>query len=538
MAQGKILNALIGSSAKARFPAIQGSAWSCNMYYARNGKDEYMESLPGLKVLSVIDDGVKCRGAYVSTIGLEAIHSTEDMFAVFGSTLYRIGPDGTKTEIGQVANNGYRVCFAETGGPRALLLVADGANLFYYDLLEGGGLVPIQLPERITSRGGYVTPTHVAVVAGSIVINDIYSGYCYYSKPYPLANDNRTMIKVDASGNPVYMPDGVTVVTETLPSKDYVFEDDYHVQKFFNTESSSDNINGIYAIGPTLYVFGPKTVEIWQRGSGEFEDWIRTSYTAQNSFGLEAPNSLASSGSILYFVASGAQYGKAVMMVEGASFKKVSEDWLENKLLQESTESAYGFCYSVGEHNFFVLQMPSIGETWVYDTLDGGWHQRTSMKGNNGVEGAWRANAVTYFNEKFFAFTNDGTVSEFQRDYWQEELPDGTVQPVVRHRQTGVIMDNGKPFVLEEVAIECNVGTWRDYSDKPFLMLEVSKDGGMTFGNVRRCSLGRVGEYSNRVRFLSLGLNRKCVLRVTYSHPTELTLNLCEIRAEATGAMI
>ena len=99
-------------------------------------------------------------------------------------------------------------------------------------------------------------------------------------------------------------------------------------------------------------------------------------------------------------------------------------------------------------------------------------------------------------------------------------------------------MDNGRPFTLEEIAIECNVGTWEDYADKPFLMLQISKDGGMTFGNVKRANLGRVGDYSHRVRYLLGGLNRKCVIRVTYSHPTELTLNLCEIRAEATGAMI
>ena len=345
------------------------------------------------------------------------------------------------------------------------------------------------------------------------------------------------MIKLDANGNPEYEADGVTVKTTMEPSKLHVFEDDYHVQQYFNTESSSDNINGIYAIGPTLYVFGPKTVEIWQRCTGEFEEWIRTSYTSQNSFGLEAPSSLASSGSILYFVASGAQYGKAVMMVSGATFKKISEDWLEEKLLKESTGTAYGFCYSVGEHNFYVLQFPSLGETWCYDALDGGWHQRCSLQAS-GLEGQWRAGGVAYYREKFFTFTNDGCVCGFQRDYWSEDFPDGTSYPMIRHRQTAVIVDNLKNFVLEALSIECNVGSWDDYSIKPELLLEVSKDGGNTFGNVKHASLGRTGDYSHRVRFRNLGMCRKCVLRITYSHPTELTLNSCAIRAESTAEMI
>ena len=186
MAQGRVINALVGASNKAKFPAIQGSALSVNMYYGRNGKDEYMESMPGLKLLNVVEENAKFRGSYVSTIGLDAEHSTEDMFAVIGNTLYRFDAYGNRTFIGNVANNGRRVSFAETGGPRALLLIADGANLFYYDLLLGGGLVQVQMPERITTRGGTVTPSHVAVVAGSIVINDTQSGYCYYSIPYPL----------------------------------------------------------------------------------------------------------------------------------------------------------------------------------------------------------------------------------------------------------------------------------------------------------------------------------------------------------------
>ena len=538
MATSKVTQYLVGASNKSKFPGIQGAQWSCNMYYSKNGSDEYMESLPGMKLLSVVDSGARCRGAYVSTIGLAAEQSPEDMFAVFGNVLYRFDAYGNRTVIGPVASNGKRVSFAETGGPRALLLVADGSSLYYYDLLEGGGLVQIQLPERITSRGGTVTPSHVAVVAGSIVVNDTQSGYCYYSVPYPLSNDTRTMFVIGADGKPEYEEDGVTVKTESVESRLHVFEDDYHVQQYFNGESSSDNVSAIYAVGPTLYVYGPKTVEIWQRGSGEFEDWIRTSYTAQNSFGLEAPNSVASSGSVVYFVASGAQYGKAVMMVSGTAFKKISEEWLEHKLLQESTESAYGFCYSVADHNFYVLQLNSIGETWVYDTLDGGWHQRTSRSRKSGIESQWRAGGIAYYREKFFTFTNDGCVCGFQRDYWSEDFPDGTSYPMIRHRQTAVIVDNLKNFVLEELAIECNVGTWEDYSLKPELLLEVSKDGGNTFGNVKHASLGRTGDYSHRVRFRNLGMCRKCVLRITYSHPTELTLNSCSIRAESTAEMI
>lgn len=535
MANSRVLENLIGSTNRAVYPAVQGSEWSCNMFLSKNGKNYFMDSVPGLKRLSTLSG--RCRGTYVSTIGLAATHSPEDMFVAMGGTLYRIDQYGNATAIGGIANNGKRVSFAETGGPRALLLVADGSSLYYYDLLEGGGLVPVQLPERITERGGTVTPTHVAVVAGSVVVNDTGSGYVYYSQPYPLNSDKRTMFRTEG-GKVVYKEDGVTPDMVEVESRLHVFDDPYGVPQYFNTESSSDNVNAVYALGPVLYVMGPKTVECWQRGSGEYEDWLRLSYTAQSGFGLEAPMSMASSGSSVFFVASGAQYGKSVLVAQGTSFKKVSEDWLDAKLLSEDTNSAYGFCYAEGDHCFYVLQLDSLGETWVYDTLDGGWHQRTSRNRMSGVEVQWRAQGIAYYREKFYAFTGDGCVCSFGKDYWMEDFPDGESLPMVRHRQTAVIVDGLKTFTFEELAVECNCGTWDDYTLRPMLLLQVSKDGGNTFGNIRSASLGRTGDYSHRVRWLNLGLNRLCVLRLTYSHPTDLVLTSCAVRAEATASMI
>lgn len=534
MATSSVMQNLVGSSRKAKFPAVQGAELSVNMYYAKNGKQEFMESLPGMKSVAAI--GGRCRGCYVSTIGLKSEASTEDMFVCMGSTLYRIGGNGEHEAIGRLSNNGSRISFAEAGGPRALLLVADGSSLYYYDLLEGGELKPIQLPERVIGEGGTITPTHVAVVAGSIIVNDSGSGYAYYSKPYPLNSDTRQMFDIE-DGKVQYEDDGVTVKMKTVESDRHVFEDDYGAQQFLNGESSSDNLAALYAVGPTLYLFGQKSVDVFQRGSGEFEPWIRTSYTTTNSFGLESPNSIASVGGSVYFIASGAQYGKCVMRVTGTSFEKVSEDWLDDKLLRENTGSSYGMCYSVGEHSFYCIQLNALGETWCLDMADGGWHQRTSRDMASGLETQWRAAGIAYFREKFYTFTVDGLMCEFQSDYWYEDYPNGTRLPMIRHRQTPVIADGLKPFTIEELDVECNVGTWSDYGLKPMLLLEVSKDGGNTFGNVRSASMGRTGDYSHRVKWFNLGMNRLCVIRVTYSHPTELVLTSCSVRAESTGAM-
>ena len=528
---------------KSRHPATMGAAWTCNMFREINAENNYLASVPGIKFHKRINGASKCRGSYVSSVGLKQGDQRENAFVVFGNRLFRIDAVGNSTEIGQVASGSSRVIFAESGGINPYLLVADGSNLWAYNLIEGGALRRITLPDRVNGDGGQITPTHVAVVAGSVVINDRTSGFVYYSIPYPLNNDKREVFQtqlVDGERVPVYDPDNsLKVLTQEVDAFEWMFYDSYGVQQFFNAESSSDNVRAIASIGPNLYLFGSHSVEIWQRGSGEYETWVRQNYTTNASNGLQAPYSIATCGSNLYYLGSGESYAKGILMVSGQAYKKISPDWLDKKLLDETGESAFAFAYAEGDHNFYVLQLGNTRSTWVYDTETNEWHQRTSRIFYSTEETAWRVVSLIWFLGKFWAFANDGCEYEFSDEYWWEDYADtGDRLPMIRHRQGALVVNDEKPFVLNELAVECNVGSWADYELQPELLLEVSRDGGNTFGNVRSCRMGRTGQYGYRVRFHALGYNRLCVLRLTYSHPTSLELTACSQRISPTTALI
>lgn len=534
----KVSNYLLGGTNRARHPSTMGSEWSCNMFMETSGNVSYLASVPGIKFSKHIGEG-RCRGAYVSSVGLGGLR--EDAFVVFGSKCYRIDKTEQVTCIGNVATGPGRVCFSETGGIRPFLLIADGVNLWCYNLLEGGQLQQAALPQRVTGDGGQIQPTHVAVVSGSIVCNDSSangSGFLYYTKPYPLNNEKRTVFYI-VNGEVQYTDESkLKVATVEVDSLDYMFLDDYSAQMYFNAETSSDAIQAIRAIGSSLYLFGSKTVEIWQRGSGEYETWVRTSYTTNASNGIQCPYSIATVGSTLYYLGSGESFAKGIMKVDGASYKKISDDWLEFKLLQERSDTVYAYAYAVGSHNFYVLHLPTVGECWVYDSDTDSWHQRVSRDRISGVEIQWRVAAMLWFNGKFVAFCHDGNMYYHTDDYFYEDYGSELKVPMTRHRQGAVLVDGNKPFVFNELEIECNTGTWDDYELSPKLLLEVSADGGNTFSNVRSCTLGKTGEYSHRVRFYGLGLLRLCVLRVTYSHPTPLELTSVSQRITPTGQVI
>lgn len=531
MATSQVMQMLVGKTAKGKFPAVQGSELSVNMFRGDNGGKAFMESIHGIRKLMYL--GGKCRGTYVSTRGLDSEHSPEDMFAVMGNVVWRL-KENEKTKLFTVASGGRRVCFAETGGPTPIMLVADGVNLHSYNLLTGEHRY-VQLPVSVEGEGHVVKPTHCCVIDGCIVINDQSSGYCYYSNRYALSAPTREVFDLD-NGQVQYEPDGITVKMKTVDSWDWCFYDDYHTQMFFLSTASSDCVNGLISVGSYLYVFGPKSVEVKTYQGGEYATWSDLYFSAHNSFGLEAPDSLCQVGNTVFFISTGQARGKCVMAATATNFEPVSDSWLDELLESENTDSAYSFAYAESHHQFVVLQLGTLGQTWCYDLASKEWHSRTSRDRNTTLEMQWRVGGIAYWHQKFYCFTNDGLFAA--HDGFVEEYNTGSPLPVIRHRQGPVFVSDNRPFVIEELALECNSGCTPDYREDPDVLLELSKDGGMTWGNVRAAKFGRTGQYSHRVRWHALGMVRLAVVRITFSEPMDFVLTDCDVRAAKTGAMM
>ena len=61
-------------------------------------------------------------------------------------------------------------------------------------------------------------------------------------------------------------------------------------------------------------------------------------------------------------------------------------------------------------------------------------------------------------------------------------------------------------------------------------IIQVSNDGGYTYGNSVISSAGMRGQYSSRLKWLNLGMVRQCVLKVSYSEDSEFVISDASIR--------
>ena len=317
MAQSRVTYSFVGGVNDTTFPNIEGSALSRNMFSDKNGSGEdvrsFMQSCPGIKFIKQFGTKSKCDGLYVPSTGLKTQSFQQCLFYAYNGSIYRITPKSLDYEIIGTYALGNRVEFAESGGERAILLWVDGQNIGGYSLKDGQR-ISITLPKRL-DENVYIQPTHIAVVSGSIVLNDTGSSYVFYSTPYPLSNQSRKVFDI-VNGKVQYEPDGITVQTREVDAGEYCFLDDYGARQYFNAESSSDKCVAISSVGALLTLFGPSSIEFWQRGDAEsYQTWQRTSYTINKEQGLEAPYSLASVNHNQFCIGTGKANSKCVLMI-------------------------------------------------------------------------------------------------------------------------------------------------------------------------------------------------------------------------------
>lgn len=420
--------------------------------------------------------------------------------------------------------------FAETGGQRPHLLIADGYTLYAIDLKTLTQTV-VKLPKRITADDEYVQPSYVAVVDQTVCINDTESDIVYFTIRDPLATETRTVFDVE-DGKVVYEDDGVTVEEKTVDSADYMFLDDYGTQMYFTASSSSDTTLAISSIDDKLAIFGQSSIEFRQKQINQLDtqtdvSWQVVSHTEQKSYGIYSPNSLARIDKQQFLLGAGDATNVCVLTVIGTDVKRVSLPWIDRLLAEHATLDTEAWTYSSNGHAFYVISLKDF--SLVYDIMTDQWHIRLS-RNYELSKTAYLAKYCTFYDSKLYVGSAMNTsIMQLDDTYYYEDLDADTHIPLLRIRQSPVFNVNYAPFIISNVSVEMNTGYAADYAQPSKMLLSLSQDGGYTYSNSIETSCGRLGQYSARAAWLNLGMTRLAVIRLAYSEPTPFTLTYAHI---------
>lgn len=380
------------------------------------------------------------------------------LFAVAGATLYEVDSLGVGTSRGTLLTTTGAVSMDNN---RTQLILMDGSNGYTLTLLSN--------TFQTISNSAFYGSDRVVVTAGRAVLVRTGTDTFYYT-----AIDNA--LSFDALD-------------------------------FATAESSPDGIVTHLVDHGQLFLFGELGCEVWDNTGGTDFTFARNT-GANIETGCAAALSAQKLDNTIFWVGQDEHGAGIVWKMQGYTPIRISTAAVE-QAIQASTDisGAVAYTYQQDGHSFYVLQVPGLETTWVYDAGAGAWHERAEFV--DGVYTQHRGTCHVYAYGKNLVGTATGKIYEYD--------PDVNVNgsDVLCRDRVSPHLDapSKSKMELNSFQVDCNTGDGLSSGQAAQMMLRYSKNGGQTWSSWRYVSLGEVGRWSTRAKILRLGKGRDWVFQ-------------------------
>jgi hypothetical protein len=246
--------------------------------------------------------------------------------------------------------------------------------------------------------------------------------------------------------------------------------------------------------GNLLLVFGNTVTEMWyDTGTGLFPYQKNTFNNID--FGCLNAATIATNDNKVIWVASNEKSGPVIMLTDGNSTKKISDDGINFRLSElTKPQNCYGFCFDQDGHSFYQVTWPVDKFTLLMDFNTGKFFTLTDEYMSSHI-----ARGVAFFNNKYyFVSDKDGGLYELNSDY---ETYNGAEIPRIRVCKKILLPDQSK-FIIQSLQFTLEQG---DSAETQRVDFSMSKDGGKSFGNSLGVNLNPLGNRRNRFLLNNLG---------------------------------
>jgi len=456
----------VGPAYEARSKTFD-SARTVNMYPelanqpGKNGEVGALYSCVGLRNVQTIGTG-PIRGSHVTASG-------DVGFIVSGNEVYLItSAEGTAVAVtGNLLTSAGQVSMADNG---IHLMIVDGQYGYTIDLAD-----PTPTLTQIVDDNFYPADT-VDYLGGYFILDKKGSSFFFFSEidsiDFPPLNEASAL-------------------------------------------ASTDNVVAVKVLNNQLFVFGTRTIEVWtQTGATAAAPFDRQ--TAFNT-GIGATFSLALLANTVLWLGKNEQGDGIVLSMENNSPTRVSNHAIEHLLQKQGDLSscvAYG--YQFEGHYFYVLNVPNANTTYVYDLATQMWHERQSTHPDGSQRRHYGQTHMFLNGEHIIGDYRNGNLYVYDLNTFED---DGFL--LRRMRQCPPLASGVQFFTVSalEIDVQSGVGS---LTQNPRVVLQISKDGGFTWGNPIYASLGKQGEYRWRCRWRRLGYGREFVYRIWCDDPNNV----------------
>jgi hypothetical protein len=284
---------------------------------------------------------------------------------------------------------------------------------------------------------------------------------------------------------------------------------------FSSADTQPDNVVTHRVRKRELHLFGSGSIEIWVNSGDADFPFVRYNSTPID-VGLVGPRAVAVAADGIVWVGQTDRGRGYVYELQGHQPVRISTQAVEEALAGATLAECSMWTYHAAGNEFVGINAPGMATTWVYDFSTRQWHERGEL-----VAGAWaplRAEFVTFVGAAHYAAAG-------ARIYKQEgESIDGAA--LVRERTWPHLMaPSFEPVSYRGLEVACTTGNGGT------MTLEISNDGGHVWGAPLLRSLGAIGQYMQRVRWLNLGSARDRVFRLRCTDAVPLAIYAATVDA-------
>jgi len=440
--------------------ALAFSAQRCVNYFAETAPPD---AKSGVVVYNA--PGLKAYADGLAGAVRGAIVAGGVLYVVAGDKFYSVDSAGAETLIGSINTSIGSVSMAANRAATQEVCFVDGADGWTYDTSNG---------LRVISDGDFAAADTVAFQDGYFIFNRSGTSQFFISG----IDDGRS----------------------------------YDAADFADAERSPDNVIAVVSNHGELWVYGETTTEVYfNSGNADFPFERIQGATIER--GIAAAFSIAAEDNTLFWL------GDDLVIYRAAGYvpQRVSTHAIEEQLrLMSSVADAVAFFVTISGHKFYHIVFPTGRKAFVYDVATGLWHERESFGARH-----WRgASYVEAYGKHLVGDAFQGRIGELDMETFTEFGQ--TMQGILT--SPPIHSDERRLFHRRvEVAIESGVGTTT--GGTPQAWLRYSDDGGRTWrARQPTRSMGKIGEYSQRLRWLRMGASRNRVYELTIADPVKRSI--------------
>lgn len=284
-------------------------------------------------------------------------------------------------------------------------------------------------------------------------------------------------------------------------------------------ENNSDYLSSVFVLNGNLILFGTQSMEFWQDVGTTPLPFQRVNGATQQ-WGLAAVLSKALVGNTMMFLGSNLNNGLQVIKLNGYQPIRVSTSDIEDIISGFTTyDDAVALTYMTEGHIMYQLTFPTENRSFLYDDNTGVWFE--VQTGLAETARHYAQLGISFNTKNYFCDETTGNIYYFDKDTYTDNGQTIKRQVTTRHiRNQGNMLTFAEIFLDFETGIGLNSGQ----GSNPQIVVNISRDGGRTFGFDRWVPMGKLGEYWSRVVLRRLGSARDFVMKITVTDPVKFVL--------------